>query len=117
MAECEFLSLNCDVVSPDIVLTFCFLLCVCVCVCVCVFDLFHGYRYVPTLAEEILHRTTNQTYSGAKLDGIAVGNGCSGNEVGTFLYESVSPRCRSLTSDFSTQGHAAGNVIFTTQLF
>ena len=37
MAECEFLSFNCDAVSLGIVLTFCFfIVCVCVCVCVCV---------------------------------------------------------------------------------
>lgn len=38
--------------------------------------------YVPTLAEAILWAVGNGTYSGAKLLGIAVGNGCSGNEVG-----------------------------------
>lgn len=35
--------------------------------------------YVPTLAEAILQ---NPSYSGAPLKGIAVGNGCSGTEVG-----------------------------------
>jgi cathepsin A (carboxypeptidase C) len=38
--------------------------------------------YVPTLAEAILHGEKDGTYTGAKLNGIAVGNGCSGTEVG-----------------------------------
>lgn len=38
--------------------------------------------YVPTLAEAILKATEAGTYTGAKLTGIAVGNGCSGNQVG-----------------------------------
>jgi carboxypeptidase C (cathepsin A) len=38
--------------------------------------------YVPTLAEAILHGEKDGSYSGAKLTGIAVGNGCSGTEVG-----------------------------------
>ena len=38
--------------------------------------------YVPTLAEAILAATAMGTYTGAPLKGIAVGNGCSGNEVG-----------------------------------
>ena len=41
-----------------------------------------GRRYVPTLAEAILHAMQNGTYTGAKLAGIAVGNGCSGSEIG-----------------------------------
>jgi carboxypeptidase C (cathepsin A) len=39
--------------------------------------------YVPTLAEGILHATQAGNYTGAPLKGIAVGNGCSGNEVGS----------------------------------
>jgi serine carboxypeptidase-like clade I len=38
--------------------------------------------YVPTLAESILERTFDGKWSGAALKGIAVGNGCSGTEVG-----------------------------------
>lgn len=38
--------------------------------------------YVPTLAEAILNAEAAGTYTGAKLTGIAVGNGCSGTEVG-----------------------------------
>lgn len=38
--------------------------------------------YVPTLAEAIVHGQKDGTYTGAKLSGIAVGNGCSGTEVG-----------------------------------
>lgn len=38
--------------------------------------------YVPTLAEEITKHTLASAYTGAPLTGIAVGNGCSGTEVG-----------------------------------
>ena len=38
--------------------------------------------YVPTLAEAIVNANTAGTYTGAALTGIAVGNGCSGTEVG-----------------------------------
>ncbi len=38
--------------------------------------------YVPTLAEAIVHAVEAGTYKGAPLKGIAVGNGCSGSEVG-----------------------------------
>jgi carboxypeptidase C (cathepsin A) len=38
--------------------------------------------YVPTLAEAILFAMGNDTYTGARLAGIAVGNGCSGSEIG-----------------------------------
>lgn len=38
--------------------------------------------YVPTLAEAILNSENAGTYTGAHLNGIAVGNGCSGTEVG-----------------------------------
>lgn len=38
--------------------------------------------YVPTLAEQILKGQIDGSYTGAKLTGIAVGNGCSGTEVG-----------------------------------
>eukprot|EP01039_Chlorochromonas_danica_P000975 gene975-1059_t len=38
--------------------------------------------YVPTLAEAIVKATQAGTYTGAKLTGIAVGNGCSGTQVG-----------------------------------
>ena len=39
--------------------------------------------YVPTLAEALLNAVAAGTYTGAPLKGIAVGNGCSGNEIGT----------------------------------
>jgi len=42
----------------------------------------YGGIYVPTLAESILQATENGTYKGAPLKGIAVGNGCTGNEIG-----------------------------------
>ncbi|GBG24314.1 Serine carboxypeptidase-like 20 [Hondaea fermentalgiana] len=38
--------------------------------------------YVPTLAEAIMKADKAGEYEGAKLIGMAVGNGCSGNEVG-----------------------------------
>jgi carboxypeptidase C (cathepsin A) len=38
--------------------------------------------YVPTLAEAIMNAAANGSYSGAPLKGIAVGNGCSGSEIG-----------------------------------
>jgi carboxypeptidase C (cathepsin A) len=38
--------------------------------------------YVPTLAEAILNAATKGTYKGAPLQGIAVGNGCSGDQIG-----------------------------------
>lgn len=38
--------------------------------------------YVPTLAEAILNAEKEGTYTGAKLVGIAAGNGCSGTEIG-----------------------------------
>ena len=38
--------------------------------------------YVPTLAEAIIKSTKAGTWTGADLKGIAVGNGCSGNEIG-----------------------------------
>lgn len=38
--------------------------------------------YVPTLAEAIVQGQLDGTYTGARLTGIAVGNGCIGNEVG-----------------------------------
>ena len=38
--------------------------------------------YVPTLAEAILSLVDRGTWEGAELKGIAVGNGCSGTEVG-----------------------------------
>ena len=38
--------------------------------------------YVPTLAEAIVQATLAGTYAGAPLAGIAVGNGCSGSEIG-----------------------------------
>eukprot|EP01061_Rhynchopus_euleeides_P012090 TRINITY_DN216_c0_g1_i1.p1 TRINITY_DN216_c0_g1~~TRINITY_DN216_c0_g1_i1.p1 ORF type:complete len:472 (+),score=190.02 TRINITY_DN216_c0_g1_i1:39-1418(+) len=42
----------------------------------------YGGIYVPTLAEAIVWANGNQTYTGAKLTGIAVGNGCTGSEIG-----------------------------------
>lgn len=38
--------------------------------------------YVPTLAYAIVEADKAGTYNGAKLSGIAVGNGCSGSEIG-----------------------------------
>lgn len=38
--------------------------------------------YVPTLAEAIIEATLDGSYTGAPLKGVAVGNGCSGTEVG-----------------------------------
>jgi len=38
--------------------------------------------YVPTLAEAIVNAEKAGTYTGAKLTGMAAGNGCSGTEVG-----------------------------------
>ena len=60
------------------------------------FELFPEYRkndfyltgesyagvYVPMLAQKILGGTQNETYKGALLKGIAVGNGCTGTEIG-----------------------------------
>ena len=43
--------------------------------------------YVPTLAEGILEKSINGTYTGAPLKGIAVGNGCTGSEIGVCLKE------------------------------
>jgi len=42
----------------------------------------YGGIYVPTLAEGILWAEGNGTWKGAKLKGIAVGNGCAGTEIG-----------------------------------
>ena len=42
--------------------------------------------YVPTLAEQIVKAELAGTYTGAKLDGIAVGNGCTGTELGICGY-------------------------------
>ena len=41
-----------------------------------------GGIYVPTLAEAIVKATKAGTYKGAPLKGIAVGNGCTGTEIG-----------------------------------
>lgn len=38
--------------------------------------------YVPTLAEAIVQGELDGSYTGAKLSGVGVGNGCSGTEVG-----------------------------------
>ena len=38
--------------------------------------------YVPTLAEAIMHAEKEGKYSGPRLQGIAVGNGCTGTEIG-----------------------------------
>eukprot|EP00755_Sulcionema_specki_P006138 Sspe_Gene.34647::Locus_16828_Transcript_2_2_Confidence_0.667_Length_2483::g.34647::m.34647/K16296/SCPL-I; serine carboxypeptidase-like clade I len=38
--------------------------------------------YVPTLAEAILWEMNNGTWTGARLHGIAVGNGCTGSQIG-----------------------------------
>lgn len=42
----------------------------------------YGGIYVPTLAEAIVKATKAGTYKGAPLKGIAVGNGCTGTEIG-----------------------------------
>ena len=42
----------------------------------------YGGIYVPTLAESILFGTLDNSYTGAPLKGIAVGNGCVGTELG-----------------------------------
>lgn len=42
----------------------------------------YGGIYVPTLAEAILNAEKAGTYTGAKLTGIGVGNGCTGTEIG-----------------------------------
>lgn len=42
----------------------------------------YGGIYVPTLAEAILNAELDGTYTGAHLNGIAVGNGCTGTELG-----------------------------------
>lgn len=42
----------------------------------------YGGIYVPTLAEAIVNAELAGTYAGAKLNGIAVGNGCTGTEIG-----------------------------------
>jgi carboxypeptidase C (cathepsin A) len=42
----------------------------------------YGGIYVPTLAEAILNGEQDGTYTGAHLNGIAVGNGCTGTEIG-----------------------------------
>ena len=39
--------------------------------------------YVPTLAEAIVNGELDGSYTGASLTGIAVGNGCTGTEIGT----------------------------------
>lgn len=39
--------------------------------------------YVPTLAEAIVWAQGNATWTGANLTGIAVGNGCTGSEIGS----------------------------------
>jgi len=39
--------------------------------------------YIPTLAEAIVQATIDGTYTGAELAGIAVGNGCTGTDVGS----------------------------------
>lgn len=61
------------------------------------FDLYPEYRkndfyitgesyagvYIPTLAEGIMWAEGNGTWTGAPLKGIAVGNGCTGNSIGS----------------------------------
>mmetsp|Transcript_36242 Transcript_36242/g.79110 ORF Transcript_36242/g.79110 Transcript_36242/m.79110 type:complete len:467 (+) Transcript_36242:46-1446(+) len=42
----------------------------------------YGGIYVPTLAEAIMKAEEAGTWTGAKLHGIAVGNGCTGTEIG-----------------------------------
>ena len=44
--------------------------------------------YVPTLAESILYQTLDGSYKGAPLKGIAVGNGCTGTEIGVCIANS-----------------------------
>ena len=42
----------------------------------------YGGIYVPTLAEAIVNGELDGSYTGATLTGIAVGNGCTGTELG-----------------------------------
>jgi len=42
----------------------------------------YGGIYVPTLAEAIVQGMLDTSYTGAKLTGIAVGNGCTGTKLG-----------------------------------
>jgi carboxypeptidase C (cathepsin A) len=46
----------------------------------------YGGIYVPTLAEVILNATFSETYKGAPLKGIAVGNGATGLETGYYSW-------------------------------
>ena len=50
-----------------------------------------GGIYVPTLAEAILRRTLENTYTEAPLKGIAVGNGCTGGEIGICAHDLPQP--------------------------
>jgi carboxypeptidase C (cathepsin A) len=43
--------------------------------------------YIPTLAEAILQAVDGGTYTGAPLKGIAVGNGCTGYQIGTCAWQ------------------------------
>ena len=47
---------------------------------------------MPTLAEAIVQATLAGNYTGAPLAGIAVGNGCSGHEIGTCAFGSPQSR-------------------------
>lgn len=54
--------------------------------------------YTPTLAEAIMFADKKNTYKGAQLKGIAVGNGCTGTELG-----SCSPQSEKYLSSFLSQ--------------
>lgn len=59
--------------------------------------------YVPTLAQAILQAAN---YTGAKLTGIAVGNGCSGSEIGICAFTSSTQGSYYITKYLSQQGFA-----------
>lgn len=53
--------------------------------------------YIPTLANLILQATEKLEYTGASLRGIAVGNGCTGTDIGICgYYNNQVPRCQGL---------------------
>eukprot|EP00948_MAST-09A_sp_MAST-9A-sp1_P003322 g3322.t1 len=52
----------------------------------------YGGVYVPTMAEAILKRRDAGNWAGAALTGIAVGNGCTGTEIGVCGGQSVQYR-------------------------
>jgi len=73
--------------------------------------------YVPTLAEAILNAANKNAYKGAALVGIAVGNGCSGDQIGicgwgtqgTYYEWEYILQLGFLPDDFKNQVNAACN--------